>query len=388
MFYITSIIEYSSFLWYKEHINLQEGGFSMAVIRKRLAMQIVQAVKDVCGHDINFIDPGGMIFASTDERRIGQFHEIGCEAARRGETIEVTVDGAYDGTQRGVNIPVHHNGEIIAVIGITGDPEAVRKFGVMAQKITALILREHELEEQSGNEKARMHHVIRALALGEHLNYAFYRSFLAEHGIDPSSERTVVVVRTGEVENLTALKSAVHRALRHTDVKLFTFCYPNEYILLLERGQIRPVTEALTMLSEQEPGALRIGVGSSEPLSKQARSYEAATIARRSLRSGEVIAFFDALDLEILLGTLPQDALERYLQKTVSSLSDTDRALLRAYFDADMSLKETAQALYLHKNTLQYRLDRIARETGYNPRVFSDATRLYLALKLEALPGK
>ena len=359
----------------------------MAAIRRQLAMQIVQAVKDVCGHDINFIDPGGMIFASTDERRIGQFHEIGCEAARRGETIEVTTDGAYHGTQRGVNIPLFHNGEILAVIGITGDPDTVRKFGVMAQKITALILREHELEEQSGNKKAQMHHVIRALALGEHLNYSFFRAFLAEHGVDPSEERTVAVVRAGDVENLTALKSDVHRALRHRNVTLYTFCYPNEYILLLERGQIRSVTDALLALTETWPGALRIGVGSSEPLSKQARSYEAATIARRSLKPGQSIAFFDALDLEILLGTLPEAAGERYLQKTAAALSDADRALLRTYFDTDMSLKETAQALYLHKNTLQYRLDRISRETGYNPRVFSDAVRLYLALKLDALSG-
>ena len=360
----------------------------MAAVRKRVAVQIVQAVKDVCGHDINFIDPSGMIFTSTDPTRIGQFHEIGREAARRGETIEVERDGAYDGTHRGVNIPVHHNGEIIAVIGITGDPGEVRKYGVLAQKITALILREHELEEQSGNEKARMHHVIRALALGEHLNYEFYRSFTEQLGIDRNAERAVVVVRTGEVENLTALKSELHRTLRHRGVTLYTFCYPNEYILLLDRSQCAPVTEALRTLSATNPGALRIGVGSFEPLARQSRSYEAATITRRSLKPGETIAFFDTLDLEILLGTLPDEARERYLAKTVAALPEADRTLLRAYFDADMSLKQTAETLYLHKNTLQYRLDRIARETGYNPRVFTDAVRLYLALKLDALSGK
>ena len=360
----------------------------MATVRKRVAVQIVQAVKDVCGHDINFIDPSGVIFTSTDPSRIGQFHEIGREAARRGETIEVARDDAYEGTHRGVNIPVHHNGEIIAVIGITGDPDAVRKYGVLAQKITALILREHELEEQSGNEKARMHHVIRALALGEHLNYEFYRSFMEQLGVDPNGERTVVVVRTGEAENLTALKSELHRTLRHRGVTLYTFCYPNEYILLLDRSERDTVTEALRALADENPGALRIGVGSFEPLARQSRSYEAATIARRSLKPGETIAFFDALDLEILLGTLPDEARERYLTKTVAALPDADGALLRTYFDADMSLKQTAEALYLHKNTLQYRLDRIARATGYNPRVFTDAVRLYLALKLDALGGK
>ena len=47
-----------------------------------------------------------------------------------------------------------------------------------------------------------------------------------------------------------------------------------------------------------------------------------------------------------------------------------------------MRLKQASEALYLHKNTLQYQLDRIHRETGYNPREFADAVILYLALKL------
>ncbi|MBD5084949.1 MAG: PucR family transcriptional regulator [Clostridiales bacterium] len=48
-----------------------------------------------------------------------------------------------------------------------------------------------------------------------------------------------------------------------------------------------------------------------------------------------------------------------------------------------MSLKEASGALFLHKNTLQYhQLDRIWRETGYDPRSFQDAVILYLGLKL------
>ena len=58
------------------------------------------------------------------------------------------------------------------------------------------------------------------------------------------------------------------------------------------------------------------------------------------------------------------EARERYLTKTVAALPDADRALLRAYFDADMSLKQTAEALYLHKNTLQYRVRRVQKCLG------------------------
>jgi len=36
----------------------------MAEISKKTAQQIVDSVKDVCGHDVNFIQPDGSILAS------------------------------------------------------------------------------------------------------------------------------------------------------------------------------------------------------------------------------------------------------------------------------------------------------------------------------------
>lgn len=50
-------------------------------IGKQLATQIVDTVHDVCGHDINFINKNGIIYASTNTSRIGSFHEIGKKAA-------------------------------------------------------------------------------------------------------------------------------------------------------------------------------------------------------------------------------------------------------------------------------------------------------------------
>ena len=46
-------------------------------ISKSLACQIVNTVSDLCGQNVNFIDCSGIIFASTNEERIGDFHEIG-----------------------------------------------------------------------------------------------------------------------------------------------------------------------------------------------------------------------------------------------------------------------------------------------------------------------
>lgn len=357
----------------------------MAVtVHRRVAEQVVQAVKDVCGHDINFIDTSGRIFASTNRARVGQYHEAGREAAKTGRTLEVSRAEDYFGTQPGVNIPLSHEGETVAVIGITGAPDEVRKYAVLAQKITALILREHELEQRSSTERAQMDHVVRALAMAEHLNYDYYRAFMARHSVDLEGARVTVILRThsGD-ENLTRVKSELTRVIRQQGITLYAFCYPHEFILMPEPAQVAPLLEAVSRVEQENPGAVRAAVGSAEPLGLQSRSYEAARIALRAMEPGQQVARFEDLDLEILLGSIPAEARERFLDRSgMDGLPEKDRRLLRAYFASGCSLKATCERLYLHKNTLQYQLDRIHRETGYNPRSFADAVVLYLAVKL------
>lgn len=44
-----------------------------------------------------------------------------------------------------------------------------------------------------------------------------------------------------------------------------------------------------------------------------------------------------------------------------------------AFIANSLNISETSRVLYIHRNTLMYRLDKIERETGYNLRVFADA---------------
>ena len=58
----------------------------------------------------------------------------------------------------------------------------------------------------------------------------------------------------------------------------------------------------------------------------------------------------DRLDLEILLAAVPHDTSVMFLQKCLGNLDEADRELLDIYFASDMSLKDTADKLFLHKN--------------------------------------
>ena len=82
------------------------------------------------------------------------------------------------------------------------------------------------------------------------------------------------------------------------------------------------------------------------------------------------------------MGCVNEQAKKEYLGKILTGLEKEDIDLLKVYFSTDMSLKDTSEKLFLHKNTLQYKLNRIEKLTGYNPRMFSGAVRLFLAILL------
>jgi carbohydrate diacid regulator len=56
--------------------------------------------------------------------------------------------------------------------------------------------------------------------------------------------------------------------------------------------------------------------------------------------------------------------------------------LILGYIANNGSLNKTSEQLFIHKNTLQYRLNRIEQTTGLNPRNLEDLIKLYIAIQL------
>ena len=111
------------------------------------------------------------------------------------------------------------------------------------------------------------------------------------------------------------------------------------------------------------------------------RSFDNAVLAVRTAEQGHsFFACYDDLDITMLLSSVTREASDRYQEKTVSALSEKEKKILSTYFAHDCHLNDTADALFLHKNTLQYQLDGIWHHTGYNPRNFRDAVVLYMGL--------
>ena len=128
---------------------------------------------------------------------------------------------------------------------------------------------------------------------------------------------------------------------------------------------------------------LKIAVGKSTSIYQLSESCSSARTALKSITS-ETNGFvmFDDLMLELILSGLGEEEKKEFLSRTTASLTEEELHIIRTYFEQDMSLHDTSEQLFLHKNTLQYKLNHIYKKTGLNPRKFKDAVLLYLAEKL------
>lgn len=356
-------------------------------IDKALAQQIVNTVKDVCGFHINFINKDGIIFASTDEKRIGCFHEIGQKAAKTETIIEVEDDKQYAGTQKGVNLPVYNHDTFLAVVGISGEPDEVRRYAYLAERITQMLIREKELNAFSRTMAEKKHYIIQSLVDRQFSNTEYLMECLKEFKMDKEQNKRMILVKMNSGYNLINLSSAerkIQQMFENSRVSLFTHNYPNEYLAVIEDTDFKKYACVIRKFAADNQGVLKIAVGKGESIFQLADSYESAVTAMKSL-SDDInnMAVFDDLTLEIVLSAVDDYGKEEFLNKTISKLNEEEIAFLRIYFEENMSLAHTCERLYLHKNTVQNRLDRIWKKCGFNPRKFREGVVLYLAVVMK-----
>lgn len=358
------------------------------IISRDVAQQIVETVKDVSNQNVNFIDDKGIIIASTDKERINTFHEIGYKVVTTGNTIEVSGDDNFYGTKKGINIPVTYNGKIVAVIGISGDIEEVRKYAYLAQKITDLLIREREVDALGSQKKNRLNYVIRCLISNEAVNHDYLTDTLNENKLSENSVCRIVIVQLNtryNINNLFMIQTAITQAFSQIGATFYRYNYPNEFIMIAESDIIMKNINTLKNLAENYDGLLYVGIGNAVNILKSSTSFNAALTALNSRKHLTSFVMYDDLDFELLLGNISDELKKQYTDKILNKLSDDEIKLLSAYYDNNMSLQLTSSSLFIHKNSLQYKLNKIEDITGYNPRSFKDAVVLYSAIKLGEL---
>ncbi len=128
---------------------------------------------------------------------------------------------------------------------------------------------------------------------------------------------------------------------------------------------------------------IKIGVGRIvEGLEKLNESYLQAisTVDMMDvLQEGGEVHTYKEYALIKILGEMPKNKINYYLNFLLDSKSKEvleDQEIIKTadcFLENNLNASETSRKMYLHRNTLNYRLDKIEKATGLNIRKFSDA---------------
>lgn len=122
--------------------------------------------------------------------------------------------------------------------------------------------------------------------------------------------------------------------------------------------------------------------GTVKTIADLSTSFSQASSAQRmsdSIKTGGAVYSFKDFVLIKMFEDLPKYKLNEYLESLMDSaardiFSDTEMMeTAEAFLENSLNVSETSRKLYLHRNTLTYRLDKIEKTTGLNIRKFSDA---------------
>ena len=142
---------------------------------------------------------------------------------------------------------------------------------------------------------------------------------------------------------------------------------------------------------------MTIGVGRGCHMLEELR--ESYAEARRAIEVGrtfkpeESIYVYSRLILERFLMELPQDISANYHsllfnRRNQRLFNEEMLYTIDMFFRKDLNLSDTARQLYIHRNTLVYRLDKVQKQTGLDLRSFTDAVTFKILMELKRVGGE
>lgn len=369
-------------------------------IDRQLAQSIVDRSMQIIDCNINIMDARGVIIASGDPARVGETHQGALLVLSRQKVIEI--DEAFapklDGVRPGVNLPLRAGDEVVGCIGLTGDPAEVARFAELVRLAAETMLEQARLADLVARDARMREEFVLALVRGEALDPARLE-WATRSGLDPALPRVAVVIEVDDgglerealLVELQRLHTLVSTPQRGNLVATLSLA---EIVVLMPvvADRRRQVEDLARRLRGRSPLGFRIALGRAfEGTDGVARSYRvaAATLAVGKRGGSEAEVFvYDDLRLPVLVASLGEGWQREELAEPARRLAAADRKgelarTLGAWFDNGMQHARTALALGIHRNTLDYRMKRIAEICGLDLGATGDLMLLYLALQVD-----
>ncbi|KRP44118.1 sugar diacid recognition domain-containing protein [Pseudomonas poae] len=358
-----------------------------------LAQDIVNRTMAILPNNVNVMDSQGLILGSGEPGRINTRHEGAQLVLANGRVVEIDSQTAkhLKGVQPGINLPLLHDQRLIGVLGITGEPQELRTYAELV-RMTAEMLVSHRHQQTEQQWRRQRCDDLLALLLADNGDSPRLVDEAQRLGLKPQMARTPYLFELGPGQSAQDLSAWL--ASRYPD----SWCVSSAPSSLL---WCRPATVPVDnpRLLEKLDGlgwsVLRVAIGGqAEGLSALRRCYrrvgDLLAYGRDVLPQSRVLTLNRCRLPVMLWRHRHEDALNELLTPLRQVMArDTNGQLLvtlRSWCEHDGQSQACADALGIHRNSLRYRMERIAELSGVDPLTLDGMLALYLGVQLLPQP--
>ena len=213
--------------------------------------------------------------------------------------------------------------------------------------------------------------------------------------IDTDARRVVYIIETKNEKDTNALETI--RSIFAGKTKDFITAVDERNIILVKEIKSTETYEdlhkiahmILDMLNTEAMSKVYMSYGTIvNEIKDVSRSYKEAKMAMdvgKIFYSERNIVAYNKLGIGRLIYQLPMPLCKMFIKEIFEEKSpeDFDDEILNTinkFFENSLNVSETSRQLYIHRNTLVYRLDKLQKSTNLDIRVFEDAITFKIAL--------
>lgn len=348
------------------------------MISNQVLQNSIEGLKAITRVDLCVMDTEGKMLAQTFEVS-GEYESVVLDFVNSPADSQVLAGYQF--------FKVFDEHQLEFVIIAKGDSDDVYMVGKIASFQTQNLLVAYKERFDKDN-------FIKNLLLDNLLLVDIYNRSKKLH-IETDAKRIVMIIETNLDNEVNALE--VVRDVIGTKPKEFVTAVDEKSVIIVKEVDEEDTYEELCkyakgikeMLAGEGMPDVRVSLGTIvSEIKDVSRSYKEAKMTLdvgKIFYSDRTVVAYSNLGIGRLIYQLPIPLCKMFIREIFDGKSPDDfdeetLTTINKFFENSLNVSETSRQLYIHRNTLVYRLDKLQKSTGLDLRVFEDAITFKIAL--------
>lgn len=384
---------------------------------EQIAQSIVEQTSTILEAPMSITDENGIIIGCTDINRIGTYHDATKEVFKSGKAMEYSIENVKgrENVLPGVATPIYFQKAPIGVLGIIGDPKDIIKYVYLVRNHVEMLLKETMKAESFSLQLKITENFIHYLLHQRHTgnkeelkNYCELLGFNVEipricmlihiphHVIESNTNKRMMKILQYDLFHLISKQFNEQPGDIVTSINLKQWLVLKEVKENVPEKMIEKSKEAVEAINQflhkhQIKSRAFLAMGNcyigAEGIS---RSYQQAlkllNVAKAFSMRNLVYSYYD---WDVLVNCIIEEINPTFIESIVENIGDllnhpNGKVLVEtflAFCTEGLNMSKAARKLYIHRNTLLYRLNQINEILHINVNSFEQSMFLYLAIR-------